>query len=63
MTRKDYKLLALALASSRPGHKGPQMAQWVLDCKFIASHLASQSALFDQAKFLVACGMQEIANG
>jgi hypothetical protein len=63
MTRKDYILLADALASAKPiPHDDFQLAadrydQFAIDCTAIADALA-ENPRFDRARFLKACGVQ-----
>lgn len=57
MTRKDYVMLAEALASARDGYSQPN-AQHTRDCEAIADRLAADNARFDRARFLKACGVQ-----
>ena len=70
MTRKDYVLLAAALASVRPqASERPQSFTVALDkalavqhargCEAIADALAAENARFDRARFLKACGIAE----
>jgi hypothetical protein len=65
MTRKDYVLLARALANSlsildnvstSPATVAARSQQWVADCTSIANALAGDNAKFDKARFLKACG-------
>lgn len=62
MTRKDYVLLAAALASVRPTSKAAQhepilAAQHKVDCAAIADALGRDNPRFDTLRFLKACGL------
>jgi hypothetical protein len=62
MTRKDYILLAEALASAKPpsinyGETVHAPDQHIADCEAIADALA-ENPRFDRARFLRACGVQ-----
>jgi hypothetical protein len=65
MTRKDYIMLAEALASARPSGEdcgNPERTrgtvdQYARDCEAIADALA-ENPRFDRARFLRACGVQ-----
>lgn len=60
MTRKDYVLLATALASVKPGPeplmRSIERAQHAKDCEAIADALA-ENPRFDRERFLKACGV------
>lgn len=56
MTRKDYIVLARALASVRPLTEGSdEWWQWVTDCASISMALAEDNPRFDLARFSAAC--------
>lgn len=61
MTRKDYVLIAAALASAQPDPyaDGARFLerQHKRDCEDIADALASDNPRFDRARFLRACGI------
>ena len=61
MTRKDYVLIAEALA--RPikpviGHEHAMKIAWEEACANVADALAKDNPRFDRARFLRACGVQ-----
>jgi hypothetical protein len=65
MTRKDYVLLARALAdslsildnvSTSPATVAARSQQWRADVESVANALAGDNAAFDKARFLKACG-------
>jgi hypothetical protein len=58
MTRKDYKLLAGALKSERPGENwdANKRVQWNQDVKAIARVLASDNVRSNHGVFIAACG-------
>lgn len=59
MTRKDYVLLAEALAEARTENCGGAAdRQHARDCAAVADALARENARFDRARFLKACGVQ-----
>lgn len=66
MTRKQYIVLAQALAESKPigpsdlklMHLGAQK-QWLRDVKAVAEALTHLNSNFDSAKFLRECGVPE----
>ncbi len=65
MTRKDYVLLAAALASAKPAphmhgpdHGLAAREQHKRDCEAIADALA-ENPRFDRERFLKACGIEE----
>ena len=60
MTRKDYVLIAAALAKAKPArwHDGAQTAQHCADCTYIADALAQDNPRFDRERFLKAAGVQ-----
>lgn len=60
MTRKDYVLLAEALASVLPDNvgNGYESEQHARDCAAVADALARENARFDRERFLKACGVQ-----
>jgi hypothetical protein len=59
MTRKDYVLLAEALASVRPSvHDTRQSDVHMRDCRAVAEALARENERFDRARFLKACGIE-----
>ena len=57
MTKKDYILLADALAQSRPLPQwdAPLHRQWRADVRYIASALRTTNPRFDADKFIAAC--------
>jgi hypothetical protein len=57
MTRKDYVLLAQALAVARPSPGDAKIAwiTWRLDCKCIADALAADNNRFERQRFIDAC--------
>lgn len=60
MTRKDYILLANALASAKPEYvptASPFNEQWRDDCEAVADALAADNARFERERFLKACGV------
>lgn len=57
MTRKDYVLLAVALAATRPAKsEHMQDVQWEKDVRGIAVALKRDNSAFDLARFCTACG-------
>ena len=62
MTRKDYVLIAAALAAAGQTYSARLIAeardQWVEDCHALADALARDNARFDRERFLTACGVQ-----
>ena len=62
MSRKDYTLIATALAYACPDDSFFAVAyrrQWERDCRCIASALHLDNLRFDSEKFLAACGIEE----
>lgn len=61
MTRKDYVVLATALAKTRPLNiqtaplDSPAIKQWGEDVRFIAAALAQDNPRFDRQRFIDAC--------
>jgi hypothetical protein len=59
MTRKDYVLIAEALASVRNEYADAPMRNTHTDCcEAVADALARDNARFDRARFLKACGVE-----
>lgn len=65
MTRKDYVLIAAAIADSREtakrcngGFSKKDASMLQLTAAKIADALASDNPQFDRARFLTACGVQ-----
>ena len=56
MTKKDYVLIAAALASVKPTHTALR-TQWIMDIEALAARLATTNPRFDRARFLAACGV------
>ena len=61
MTRKDYILIAEALAQVRPG-QCPSVArnaesQHIIDCFALANALGRNNPRFDRRRFFKACGI------
>ncbi len=54
MTRKDYKLIAHALAVASDGMSNPSYTQIVA---VLATALQSDNPRFDRARFYTACGI------
>lgn len=60
MTRKDYKLLALAFASTKRGTASSYShSQWERDVNAVAIALQSDNPNFDRVRFIKACGATE----
>ena len=59
MTRKDYEVLAAALADARPtaNENKAWHSQHCIDALAVADALARDNARFDRARFLKACGV------
>jgi hypothetical protein len=55
MSKKDYILLAAALAESEPQEEAAR-ATWLATCTNIANALGRQRAQFDRNRFMKACG-------
>lgn len=72
MSRKDYILLATAIAAQRPlGFDHPELqnreaqlicGQWIMDREAIASALASDNSSFDRAHFVTVCNGEKALN-
>lgn len=62
MTRKDYELLASALRSTKPDEKQNVKfsLQWSGDVAAIANALEADNPRFNRARFLAACGIEEV---
>lgn len=63
MTRKDYKLIADAVKSTRHcwlHPKDEEAASYILDelANILANKLANDNSRFNRDKFIVACGGQ-----
>lgn len=64
MTRKDYVLIAAALARSAarkdslPDDLHEAAAQHRRDCEELADALARENGRFDRARFMRACGIE-----
>ena len=57
MTKKDFVLIAAALATARPlASATPASVHWQA-CHACADALATTNPLFDRARFLQACGV------
>lgn len=61
MTRRDYVLIAQALAASQPAdashHGEAAHSQWVYTCKKVAAKLAAVNHSFEGELFLTNCGV------
>ena len=60
MTRKDYELIAAALAAhiERQNHTAEREVFHEIYCSVVARALASDNPCFDRARFLKACGLE-----
>lgn len=66
MTKKDFQLIADALARQEPVHNqlNPftnwlnKHLQWEKDCEALADALATTNPRFDRERFLTACGVE-----
>ena len=63
MTRKDYEMLAAALATARPASfenwrtSSGERYQYCKDCEAICDAIAANNPAFDRALFLRNCGV------
>ena len=55
MTRKDYIVIAKALASANPGGDTDITRQWQFDCARIAAALSAENSRFNHDTFIAAC--------
>ena len=63
MTRKHYKIIAEALAESKPKGKTclpVETDTWISVVLTVTAHLMTANANFDRAKFLEACGYEKV---
>ena len=56
MSRKDYVLVARAMASTRPVDIPDPAGVWLRAVGMMADHFAADSARFDRFRFVAACG-------
>jgi hypothetical protein len=56
MTKKDYQIIAEALASSPEGHGVEGLLNWGDTCRHMARALAAENPRFNTVTFLGACG-------
>lgn len=56
MTRKDYEVIAKALASSPEGQGVEGLLVWGDTCRHMARALKAENARFNTVTFLDACG-------
>ena len=61
MSRKDYTLIATALAYACPHdeYSITMRAKWERDCRCIANALHLDNLRFEPEKFLAACGIED----
>ena len=62
MPRKHYKIIAEALAESKPQSKislSVELETWMSVVLTVAAHLRAANANFDRDKFLKACGYEK----
>jgi hypothetical protein len=62
MTRKHYKIIAEALAESKPDSKvslSVELDTWISVVLTVTAHLMAANSNFNRAKFLNACGYEK----
>lgn len=60
MTRKHYKIIAEAMAESKPHLYPDSMQTWKATVETLAMYLQHNNANFDKDKFLEACGYEKV---
>lgn len=60
MTRKDFELIARALAETREGVASPEQKRGVeMAARVLGTYLRDTNPRFDRGRFVRACGVEE----